>query len=71
MTDIATLRLNLDALKATLRSGTLRTRFGDREVWYRSESEIRVIIASLENDIAALEGTPVVRNIAIRSKGWS
>lgn len=71
MADLATLRRDLDVLKSARRSGVTRTRFGDREVQYKTDAEMRDAIAALENEIAALDGTPVVRSINIRSKGWS
>lgn len=71
MTDLAALRAELESLKATRRSATLKVRFADREVTYKSDAEMVAAIAATENEIAALEGTPVVRSINVRSKGWS
>ncbi len=71
MTDLASLRAQLESLKASRRSGVLRTRFGDREVYYKSETEMRDAIASIEGEIASLDGTGVRHSINIRSKGWS
>ena len=71
MADLASLRVQLEALKASRRSGVTRTRFGEREVSYRTDNEMRDAIAALEAEIAALDGSPVVRSINIRNKGWS
>ena len=70
MADLATLIRDLEALKSDYRSGVLHTRFADREVWYRSADEMAQQITALENEIAALQGS-AVRNIHVRSKGWS
>jgi len=71
MADLATLRKQLDDLKATRASGVFRTRFGDREVEYRRhDNEMATAIAALQNEIAALDGT-IVRTINVRNKGWS
>jgi hypothetical protein len=71
MADLAKLQADLAALKSARRSGVLRTRFGDREVQYRSDAEMAAQVAALESEINALDGSPAVRSIAIRSKGWS
>ncbi len=70
MADLAMLQADLEKLKSSHRSGALKTRFGDREVTFRSEAELRAQISALENEIASLSGS-AVRNINIRSKGWS
>jgi hypothetical protein len=71
VTDIATLRTDLESLKSSRRSGALRTRFGDREVQYRSDKEMVSAIAALETEIATAQGTPRETTITIRSKkGW-
>jgi hypothetical protein len=71
MADLATLKADLEALRSARRTGVLRVRFADREVWYRSEAELQKQVASLENEIVALEGSSTPRTIAVRSeKGW-
>jgi hypothetical protein len=70
MADLA-LTLQLEALKSARRTGALRVRFADREVTYRSDTELKAQIAALESELAAAEGTPRPRNVVIRStKGW-
>jgi hypothetical protein len=71
MTDVATLRAQLESLQAARRSGVTSSQFGDRRVQYRSDAEMVNAIASLQNEIAALDGSAVVRSINVRSKGWS
>ena len=71
MTDRALLERDLESLKAARRSGVMRTRFSDREVYYKSDADMRDAIANIEADIAALDGSPVARTVNIRSKGWS
>ncbi len=71
MTDLATLRSQLDALKRARRSGVLRLRDQDQETLYRSDSELAAEIASLESEIAELTGSNKPRSISLRSsKGW-
>lgn len=72
MTDsVATLQAQLTALKSTRSSGVLKTRFGDREVTFRSFAELASAIGALETEIAAAQGTPRPTSIQIVSnKGW-
>jgi hypothetical protein len=69
--DIATLQAQLAALKAARRSGVRTTTFGERSVTHASDAELAAAIASLENEIANMSGTPRPRTVVIRGgKGW-
>lgn len=71
MTDVAALQAQLEALKSARRSGVLKSRFSDREVTYRSDTELGRAISALENEIAVAQGTPRATTVTIRSnKGW-
>jgi hypothetical protein len=73
MADFATLTLQLESLRAARRSGALEVQFGDRRIRYRSDRELALAIAATEEEIAALEGVPRVRNVVLRSpsdRGW-
>lgn len=59
---------DLAKLKEARRSGVLQVRFADREVRYRDDRELERQIAALESELA---GGNTIRNINIRSKGWS
>ena len=76
MATLEQLLADLDALKAVRRSGELRIKHvgvkgSEDEVVYRSDAELAAAIAALETEIAALQGTPAVRSINVRSKGWA
>jgi hypothetical protein len=59
---------DLEKLKAQRRSGVAETQMEGFRVTYRSDAELRAAIASTQNEIA---GASQVRNVNIRSKGWS
>ncbi len=70
--DLATLQTRLDALKAARASGVRRINIaGVIEREYRSDAEMVRAIAALEAEITAAQGAPPVRNVVVRSKGWS
>jgi hypothetical protein len=73
MADIETLLAQLEATKAARRSGVREIWFGERRLTYRSDKEMATAIAALEDEIAAMQGTPRPRNIVLRSppyRGW-
>jgi hypothetical protein len=67
MTDLATLQLQLEALKAARRTGARVVAFKDHRIEYRSDEELVAAIASLEAEIA---GTTVNTVVIRSSKGW-
>jgi hypothetical protein len=71
MTDLATLQADLDALKSARRKGTRRVRIEGFETEYATDVELARAIASVEAEIATAQGGAPIRNIVIRSKGWS
>jgi len=71
MVDLAELKQRRDDLRRTRADGVARAKFGDDEIEYRSDSEIAAALASLDREIAALEGRQSVQTINFRSKrGW-
>lgn len=67
------IRDELEALKGTRATGAHRIRFADREVFYRSDAELRNAIAALEAELEQATGSPSPRNVIIRTapaKGW-
>jgi hypothetical protein len=68
-TDINTLLADLERLKAARRSGTLKIRFEDHEVTYRSDVELAAEIQALEAEVLGGSGP---RNVVVRAKkGWA
>jgi hypothetical protein len=67
MADIATLQVQLEALKAARRAGVRVVEYGSKRVEYRSDEELVRAIASLEAEIA---GTTVNTVVIRSSKGW-
>ena len=61
----------LAALKKARRTGTRRVKIENFETEYRDDAELARAIASLEAEIAAAQGSPPIRNVNVRSKGWS
>lgn len=56
-------------LKAKRGSGVEHVRFGEREVWYRSDSELRDAILALQSELSPQRPHNVmVRPVA--NKGW-
>jgi hypothetical protein len=71
MTDLASMQAQLDALKKARASGTSSVSIANgMTVEYKSDKEMAQAIASLENEIAAAQGTAQIRNVVVRSKGW-
>jgi hypothetical protein len=66
MTDVSTLRIWLEALKAARASGLLNVRHKDGEVTYRSDAELVRAIASIEAELSPQPRTLIVR----ANKGW-
>jgi hypothetical protein len=65
----AAANVRLAELKALRASGKLRVRFGEREVTYKSDGELRDAIAALEAELNPQR----VRNVVVRpisNKGW-
>lgn len=66
----------LQALKDALASGTLRVRFSDREITYRSVDELKAAISTVEIELAKNAGSLPNRQIRVytekgfKSRGW-
>jgi hypothetical protein len=58
-----------DALQAAIGRGTKRVRFKDREVEYHNLSEMRALLADMNQEIAAAAGRPSFV-LASTSKGF-
>ena len=58
----------LQALRDALANGVRRVRFGDREIEYRTVEELKSALAVGEAELAAANGTPVVRQIRIATQ---
>ena len=68
-----TIVADLDKLRSARASGARRIQFSDREVEFRSDTEIARAIAALEAELETVEGVTKVRNIVVRPaafKGW-
>lgn len=48
----------LEALKKARRSGLRRVRYGDREMEYKSDADMRAAISDLEEELAHAAGFP-------------
>lgn len=71
--DAATIRDELEKLRGTRATGANRIRFADREVFYRTDAELRNAIAALEAELKQATGSVSPRNVIIRTapaKGW-
>lgn len=72
MADLATLRAQLDELKAARASGVSKVRFRDRETWFKTDTEMASAIRDLEAEIAAADGLPRIKFHTItKDRGWS
>ena len=66
----------LQTLKDALASGTLRVRFADREITYRSVDELKAAISAVEIELAKNSGALPNRQIRVytekgfKSRGW-
>ncbi|RWC29832.1 MAG: hypothetical protein EOS70_23375 [Mesorhizobium sp.] len=58
MADAATITTRLEALKKARDTGVLTVKHGETLTTFRSLAEIEKIITSLEEDLAAANGTP-------------
>lgn len=56
---------DIDALKASIKSGQQRVRFADREVTYRSIEEMQRILAVMEAEVAGAAGRIRKRRITV------
>ena len=70
MTDITTLKAQLEALKAVRARGTRRVQVGDRETEYRSDVDLRAAIESLQYEIDKLENPRKSFVVVNSEKGW-
>jgi hypothetical protein len=70
MATIAELKARREALSASRASGVARFSYDGRTVEYRSLAEIDRAIETLDREIAAAEGRPIVRQLrVITTKG--
>jgi hypothetical protein len=60
---------DVDALKKAVASGARRVKFKDREVEYQSLAQMRALLASMQQDVAAAAGKPSYTRISTR-KGF-
>ena len=61
--------VDLHELKSMRASGVLHTKFGEREVWFRSDAELAAAIAALQAELNPTRP----RNVMVRpaqNKGW-
>ncbi len=72
MADLATLKARLETLRAQRAKGIRRARFGEDEVEFRHDNEMRDAIADLEAQIARAEGQggPAFTPVRIK-RAWS
>lgn len=66
--DLPTLQGRLDALKTTLGNGRLEVSYAGRVTRYRSIPELQAAIKDVETDIAALNGSSVLRTYRFHSE---
>jgi hypothetical protein len=65
---LSQLQSRLDSLKKALASGHRSVSYHDRRVEFRDLNEIKTAIADVESDIAALQGTRIVRGFRFVSE---
>jgi hypothetical protein len=71
MTDAATLRSQLENLKAARATGAREIWIGERRVQYRSDRELAAAISALETEFAAAAGAPKPSTVIVRGdKGF-
>ncbi|MGY3490225.1 hypothetical protein ACVW1C_008108 [Bradyrhizobium sp. USDA 4011] len=71
MADLAALQTQLDALKRAYRSGVRTVEYDGRSTSYVTGDEMRAAIASLQSEIAQIEGTAAPTIGVVRStKGY-
>lgn len=71
MTDINTLRRQLEALRTAYRSGASEISYEGKRISYRDSDGMRAAIASLESEVAKAEGRKPFGVAVVRSnKGW-
>lgn len=69
MTTLAELEAQRALLVANRMAGIKRARFDDQEVTYRTDAEMAAAIASIDREIAALQGRRVMTFLPTFSKG--
>jgi hypothetical protein len=67
MSDLAQLTSRLEALRAARASGLRKIKHGEREVEYRSDSELAAAIADLERQVSALTA-PRIKTVVFTPK---
>lgn len=67
MATAAEISARIEKLKKALASGARTIGYGDRTVTYRDVDELKAALASLEQDLAAANGTNVVRTFLFKS----
>lgn len=67
MAELAQLTARLEALRAARASGVRKLKHADREIEYRSDSEIASAIADLERQVAALTA-PRIKTVVFTAK---
>ena len=65
--DLPTLQGRLDALKLAIANGRSEVSYAGRTTKYRSIAEIQAAIKNVETDIAALNGTKILRTYRFHS----
>ena len=65
--DLATLQGRLDALKSAIANGKSEITYAGRTTKYRSIAEIQAAIKDVESDVAALNGTKILRTYRFHS----
>lgn len=71
MATLSELQARREALMEAIQSGELRVRYGDRDVTYRSLSDMRTALSLIDDEIARLSGTKVNRKVRLqRVSGW-
>jgi hypothetical protein len=69
--DLIALQAQLASLKSARASGVRTSTFGERSVTRATDKELVAAIAALENEIAAMAGTPRPKSVVMRGgKGW-
>ncbi|MCC5996500.1 MAG: hypothetical protein JJU18_09055 [Oceanicaulis sp.] len=69
MAELAQLTARLEALRAARASGVRKLKHADREIEYRSDSEIASAIADLERQVAALTAPRIKTVVFTANRG--
>ena len=62
---LATVQAEIDEIKGAIATGALRVRFNDRDVTYRTLTEMERVATALESELAVLGGAARTRSIQI------